>query len=204
MKKALALCVIMVFAFSVASFAATKKVVVKKSSAKVTAKVKPAAKAPVKPVAPKLPPAVIVPPPPPPPPPVKSSGTGVLVQLMGGYAAGGGSIGLALEKGINSSMSIVGEGTYIFGNQYNVQNGVIGGQFRINDSYYAGLNLGWSRYSEAVRLSVGGEITNRWGLSIGVVAGMHNLLNMKNLCGEVGYDTRLGLTAQAKYKIMDL
>jgi len=177
-KKIFVFSLLIIFAASCVFAAATKQATTKKTTTKQTTTVKPKVVAQ---------PVVIT---------VVPQKPSLVYLVKGGFAAGGGKIGLSLDKLINDRLNITGDLGYAIGSGYSTA--IIGASLKtpINNNWNVGLMVNYSSYSQAVRLSGVGDITTLAGVGGGAL--VEYIIN-DNWRADVQYDTRLGVVAEVGY-----
>ncbi len=130
-------------------------------------------------------------------PTVKAQKSSEGLSVKGGLAGGAARLGVSFDKKVKETMMVM-EAGYGIGNQYSLMSAGVGIKLPVKESLYAGASVNYSAYSDAVKLSIGGEIKEKAGVGFGVFAGSRI---KEDLSIQAGYDTRLGLIAEASYKL---
>jgi hypothetical protein len=120
------------------------------------------------------------------------------ISVKGGLAGGTFRIAGVMDRQVRDNIDIVGDLGYGFGNSYSVISLGAAAIMLVRNNIYAGLGLNYSVYSDPVDLPVGGRISEKSGLGLGLFLG----LNLREgMFLQAGYDTRLGGIVEGGYQI---
>lgn len=120
------------------------------------------------------------------------------ISAKGGLAGGAFRIAAVMDKPVRDNVDVLGELGYGFGSGYSLLTVGVSGKTYVRNNLYLGAGVNYSSYTEPVKLSIGGDITDKSGVGFGVFAGMNV---REGIYAQVGYDTRLGGIAEAGYTI---
>jgi len=130
---------------------------------------------------------------------VMASASLAAVSVKAGLAGGSFRVAGVFDRQIKDRFSILGEVGYgINSGQYDVITAGVSGIYKIRDPYYIGAGAIYSSYSSPVTLSIPKvDIIEKTGIGLGVFGGM----TRDKMYGQLGYDTRLGMIAEAGYTV---
>ncbi len=116
-----------------------------------------------------------------------------------GLAGGAFRVSAVMDRPIRENLSVLGDLGYGLGNGYTLVSGGIGITSAIRENIFLGAEATYSSYSTAVHLGLPAvDILDQSGIGLGVFAG----LTRDKMYLEAGYDTRMGVLAEAGYVIM--
>jgi len=130
---------------------------------------------------------------------VLASASLAAVSAKAGLAGGSFRVAGVFDRQLNDKFGILGEVGYgINSGQYDVITAGASGVFKIRDPYYIGAGAIYSSYSAPASLAIPKvDITEKTGVGLGIFAGM----TRDKMYGQLGYDTRLGVIAEAGYTV---
>ena len=121
------------------------------------------------------------------------------ISAKAGLAGGTLRISAVLDRPLNDKTVVAGEVGYGFGNSYNIASVAATGKYLIRDNLSVGASLGYSSYSTAAKNILGvGDASSGGGVGGGVFA---EFKVREGMSGQVGYDSRLGIIAEASYSL---
>jgi hypothetical protein len=114
-----------------------------------------------------------------------------------GLAGGTLRVSAVLDRPLNDKTVIAGEAGYGFGNNYTIVSAAATGKYLVRENLNLGAIISYSSYSTAASNILGvGSSASGGGMGGGVFA---EFKLREGIYGQLGYDNRLGVIAEASY-----